>query len=202
MLFPGLTPKFNDSDMKEKFIYDNNLGVIAPYFKEGIGSTFYRELFKENYELEEISEKIRLFYVALTRAKEKMIFVLPMDEMEEEYDDKGLVTNNLRLAYRSFKDILVSIKSKVNMYIKDIDVNDLGLTNKYNIVTSNNLFEKIRESDKVIETSNTGRVLQTVKTYKRDFPNILRNILLLSFSEDNYSEYSYIVYIDTYRIKS
>jgi len=156
--FPGLTPKFNDSDLKDKFIYDNNLGVIAPYFKEGIGSTFYRELFKENYELEEISEKIRLFYVALTRAKEKMIFVLPMDEMEEDYDDKGLVTNNLRLSYRSFKDILVSIKSKVNMYIKDIDINDLGLTNKYNIVTSDNLFEKIRESDEVIEISDVNVV--------------------------------------------
>ncbi|MBR5227712.1 MAG: hypothetical protein IKV94_03650 [Clostridia bacterium] len=58
------------------------------------------------------------------------------------------------------------------------------------------------KTTEVIETSNTGRVLQTAKTYKRDFPNILRNILLLSFSEDNYSEYSYIVYIDTSRIKS
>ena len=150
--FPGLTPKFNDSDIKEKFIYDNTLGVIAPYFNEGIGNTFYRELFKENYQLEEISEKIRLFYVALTRAKEKMIFVLPIDEIDEEYDEKGLVVNNIRLSYRSFKDILVSIKSKINIFIKDIDINILGLTNKYNVVTSNNLFNKINKDNKVIET--------------------------------------------------
>lgn len=152
--FPGLTPKFNDSDIKEKFIYDNNLGIISPYFNEGIGNTFYRELFKENYEKEEISEKIRLFYVALTRAKEKMIFILPMEEMEEEYDENELVVNNIRLSYRSFKDILKSIKSKVNIYIKDIDINSLGLTNKYNIVTSNNLFEKIIKENNKIETIN------------------------------------------------
>ena len=152
--FPGLTPKFNDSDIKEKFIYDNNLGIISPYFNEGIGNTFYRELFKENYEKEEISEKIRLFYVALTRAKEKMIFILPMEEMEEEYDENELVVNTIRLSYRSFKDILKSIKSKVNIYIKDIDINSLGLTNKYNIVTSNNLFEKIIKENNKIETIN------------------------------------------------
>ena len=32
--------------------------------------------------MEEISEKIRLLYVAVTRAKEKMIIVMP--ELEEE----------------------------------------------------------------------------------------------------------------------
>ena len=152
--FPGLTPKFNDSDIKEKFIYDNNLGIISPYFYEGVGTTFYRELFKENYELEEISEKIRLFYVALTRAKEKMIFILPMDEKEEEYNDNNLVVNNIRLSYRSFKDILVSIKSKLNVYIKDIDINTLGLTNKYNVVTGNNIFDKIIKTNETIETIN------------------------------------------------
>lgn len=156
--FPGLTPKFNDSDIKEKFIYDNTLGVITPYFNEGIGSTFYRELFKENYNLEEISEKIRLFYVALTRAKEKMIFVLPMDEGEEEYNEKNLVIDNIRLSYRSFKDILVSIKSKINIYNKDININALGLTNKYNIVTSNNLFDRINRSNQIIEIINYNKI--------------------------------------------
>ena len=81
-----------------------------------------------------------------------MIFILPMEEMEEEYDENELVVNNIRLSYRSFKDILKSIKSKVNIYIKDIDINSLGLTNKYNIVTSSNLFEKIIKENNEIET--------------------------------------------------
>ena len=148
--FPGLTPKFNDSDMKEKFIYDNDLGIITPYFNEGIGNTFYRELFKINYLKEEVSEKIRLFYVALTRAKEKMIFILPMDEFSEEYSDKGLVDNSIRLSYRNFKTFLTSITSKIKPYIKEIDLNTLGLTNKYSIITSNNLFDNIKETNEII----------------------------------------------------
>ena len=52
--FPCLYPKFNESDLKEKFIYSQNLGIITPYFKEGIGQSFYKDLFKENYKKEEI----------------------------------------------------------------------------------------------------------------------------------------------------
>ena len=36
-----------------------------------------KDLYVDNYFLEEISEKIRLFYVALTRAREKMYFIIP-----------------------------------------------------------------------------------------------------------------------------
>ena len=57
---------------------------------------------------EEISEKIRLFYVALTRCKEKMIMVCPLEDKENTLIDKVL-DNNIRLKYKSFKDILESI---------------------------------------------------------------------------------------------
>lgn len=69
--FSGLYKVFNISDLKDSFIYSNKYGFITPYFEEGINATIYKELLKEDYMAEEISEKIRLFYVALTRAKEK-----------------------------------------------------------------------------------------------------------------------------------
>ena len=42
--------------------------------------------YKYNYDLEDIGEKIRLFYVALTRAKEKMIIVNCFDDKIEAWD--------------------------------------------------------------------------------------------------------------------
>ena len=57
-------------------MFDNKYGIITPYYKEGIGKTFVKELVKDMYLKEEVSEKIRLFYVALTRAKEKFIIVI------------------------------------------------------------------------------------------------------------------------------
>ena len=148
--FPGLTKKFNDSDLKDRIIFDNELGIITPFFDEGIGSTIYRELFKKKYLQEEISEKIRLFYVALTRAKEKMIFILPLKDKDEIYDNDGLVDSSVREGYRSFADILESIKSKVNTYIKEIDVNTLNLTKDYNLINGNNLFNNMKKSNQKI----------------------------------------------------
>ena len=47
--FPGLSSKFNFSEFKERFIYNKNLGIITPYFDEGIGTTIYKQIleFKE-----------------------------------------------------------------------------------------------------------------------------------------------------------
>ena len=75
--YAGIYKEFNQADLKEKFLYDSKYGIITPYFEEGICTTIYKELVKDTYQKEEISEKLRLFYVALTRSREKMILVLP-----------------------------------------------------------------------------------------------------------------------------
>ena len=81
-------------------------------------------LLKEKYLNEEISEKIRLLYVALTRAKEKMIIISNID------DEK--LTSIAESKYRTFMDILKNVYPKLGGYIKNIDVNNLGLTKDYN----------------------------------------------------------------------
>ena len=150
--FPGLDVKFNDADIKDSFIYDNMLGMITPYYKEGIGNTFYRELFKKNYKLEDIGEKIRLFYVALTRVKEKMIFVIPDYPDKEDYNKNGVVSDDKRLSYNKFSDILSSIKDKINIYEKMIDLNTLSLSKDYNLFKKGNVFDKINKTNEVIKT--------------------------------------------------
>jgi ATP-dependent helicase/nuclease subunit A len=142
--FPGLYKTFNDRDIKSRIIFNNLLGIISPYYSEGLDNTFYKELLKNNYYVEEISEKIRLFYVALTRVKEKIIFVLPNEDMEEEYEN-DIVSDSIRMKYRSFSDIVNSIKSKLMDYIETIDINNLGLSKDYNLINSHNLFDNINK---------------------------------------------------------
>ncbi len=127
--FAGLYEKFNTSELKERFIFDNHYGIITPYFKEGIGELFTKELYKNNYYLEEISEKIRLFYVAVTRSKEKMIFVTSLDEQEKE--KVKMVADYTKLQYRNFLDILTSIKDDLLDYVKDIDLTKIFMTKDY-----------------------------------------------------------------------
>ena len=130
--FTGLYKTFNISDIKERFIYSNKYGIITPYFEEGICDTINKYLLKEDYYKEEISEKIRLFYVALTRAKEKMIMLIPSKEdYDIPTDMDGVLINNERMKYRSFADILYSIKKYLKKYYKEIDVDSLNISKDY-----------------------------------------------------------------------
>ena len=124
--YSGLYKKFNIRDFNDRFMFDNKYGIITPYYKEGIGSVISKTLAKDEYIKEEISEKIRLLYVALTRAREKMIFVCPLDD--DIYNDDKLVNINDRLKYRSFLDIVNTIKNEFEGKVKSIS--DLSFVTK------------------------------------------------------------------------
>ena len=125
--YTGIYATFNTADIKERFVFDNKYGIIIPYFKEGITKTIYSYLFKEDYLKEEISEKVRLFYVALTRCREKMIVVAPLE-------NKTMISMDEKLKYKSFLDILNSVYNYIESYITNISTNDIGLDKNYNLI--------------------------------------------------------------------
>lgn len=143
--FSGLYLKFNMSDIKEWFLYDEKIGFLTPYLKEGISKTIYQALLKDRYTKEEVSEKIRLFYVALTRAKEKMIFLFPKQKEEQELklDKNGMVKNHIRNKYQSFQTMLQSIEEIITPYKKEIDLSTLPLSKDYLQVKKTNIKEKV-----------------------------------------------------------
>ena len=136
--FASLHSTFNIRELNEKFLYNNKYGIVAPYFDEGIGKTFVKDLVKEEYIKEEISEKIRLFYVALTRAKEKMIVVTSYKNNNRN--------RNLENC-RSFLDILSFVKENMKDYIFNVDLSKINLTKNYNLVKEYNYRENIEHTD-------------------------------------------------------
>ena len=165
--YTGLYKKFNIADLNELFIYDKKYGLVIPFYKEGLGDTIYKELVKNNYIKEEISEKIRLFYVALTRAREKMILVLPQDDNKYPGDN---LTLSLKETYRSFKDILNSITKNIPDKYTDINLEDQNLTKEYNLLTKANYKTHLNlTSDKftVTELSLTPNYLDTTSFSKK-----------------------------------
>ena len=82
-VFDEYEKKSNDEDKKAKFIVDSNYNIITPYVDNGIKQTILKDLLLSIENKESISEKIRLFYVALTRAREKIILVTPTLEDKE-----------------------------------------------------------------------------------------------------------------------
>ena len=147
--YAGLYNGFNIREMNDRFMFDNKYGIITPYYNEGVGETIYKTLIKNIYIKEEISEKIRLFYVALTRAKEKMIILADMNgEKYGTKDSNGVLDNIVRLNYRSFLDILISIKKELSSYIKEIK--DVKVTKDYELIKKQNFSNSLKESNRVI----------------------------------------------------
>ena len=173
--FPGLYETFNTLEIKDRFSYDKDYGLILPVCQNGIKSTIYKKMYKEKYLLEEISEKIRLFYVALTRAKEKMIFIGDINDILCTVDSKKIVDNYTRTHYTSFLDIINSIKYFIESYIKNINIDELNLTKEYNFAKELNYNEIIKSTDeKIIVNQISINEKEIDKThYSKETKNII-----------------------------
>lgn len=138
--FPELSTRFNLQELNDRFMFSADYGFIIPIFNEGVKDTFYKALIKSDYRLEEISERIRLFYVALTRAKEQIILILPeKDDLIQE--DYSIIHYVDRLNYRSFADILYSIDFGMNKFKRKIYLENLELTQDYIFIKPLNTLE-------------------------------------------------------------
>ena len=165
--YSGLYSKFNLGDLSERIIYDDIYGIYTPIFNEGLKDTIIKRLIKDNYIKEEISERIRLFYVALTRAKEKMILLCDMNGDDYETYDNGIVKDEIRFSYRSFQDILSSVYFSLKDYIKDIDIEKYNLTKEYEIKVGKKInLPKVNDVITVTEVEDNSILLEKEKASK------------------------------------
>lgn len=157
--YAGLTKEFSKEDLKEKFLFDSKLGFILPTYEEGIKETFYKEIVKNHYKEEEISERIRVFYVALTRAKEKMIIVTNLSDNENlpKIDNNQIVDTLDRLSYNSFYDILSSIHEVLKIY-----------TTKTKIPLLTKDYEQVKEKMEQLPQDSTKKDYIEIDIHKQE----------------------------------
>ena len=147
--FSGLYKKFNIDDLKSKFYYSKDYGLVMPYMAGSLQNSILKTLLKESYLHEEISEKLRLFYVALTRAREKIIMVTSLDFDTLSFKDNGVINDEIRLKYLSFNDILNSVVSVLKPYVKMVDINKLNLTKDYNLTRKKDFRKSLEVGEKL-----------------------------------------------------
>ncbi len=147
--FPSLHKEFNLMDLNNRIIFNTKFGLILPNYDNGFKSTFINFLNKETYIKDEISERIRLFYVALTRAKEKMIMVTNLNQNDNcTTDENGIIDYLTRINYRSYKDILESVYPYIHKYIENIDLPETNIGYKYSQKNTINI--DIEDNHKII----------------------------------------------------
>ena len=166
--FGGFYSKFSLSELTDRIIYDNNYGIVLPKVNEYYKDTILKTLIKKNTRREEISERIRLLYVALTRAREKMIIVIP--KIEEDIEVLDMVPSYKREKYNSFLSIIKSVYSNLLGYVKDVEI--IGDRGYQNINTTSITLDSSEESIIVNEINVVSNVLEEVH-YSKDKLHII-----------------------------
>ena len=207
--YSGLSKNFNIDDLKSPFYFSSKYGFIVPYFNQSPQNTILKTLLKNEYIEDEISEKLRLFYVALTRAREKMIIVAHLNLESLSYKDSGIISDEIRLKYRSFLDFLNSIVHSLDKNITPVDLSKINLTKDYNLSSKSLNYQKPKITEKLnvqelniesnlIENSHFSKTINKLET-KEEKKNIemglhmhqiFENINLLNPDYSKLSEFS------------
>lgn len=176
--FPELYNMFNKRELNELFLFDKKYGIITPYYDNGICDLINKYLLKEDYNKEEISERLRLFYVSLTRAKEKMILLSDLSDEILSVENNGIISNEIRLKYKSFNDIILSLKKELKIYSKEIKPNlskdyeqnkDLNINidkNNYDLIVT-----ELEKDETLIEEKSFSKDLVKLNT-KEEIENM------------------------------
>ena len=166
--FADLTSKFNRVDAKDSFLFDNNFGFITPFYQGCEDYTILKTLYKNNYIKEDISERIRLFYVALTRAREKMYFVLP------KYDYLEKVSSPF-MFYSFSHFISFYYDLAVAKFMKEVNYD--GMVNKEYLEFSSDDYKKVITRTEPLIYPN--KVYKSQEVQKVNISKTVSNILTL-----------------------
>jgi ATP-dependent helicase/nuclease subunit A len=101
---PGLTKKFNMADTKGMYHYSQQYGINLPYPDAVYQYPLFRDLILQDEEDAIISEQVRLWYVALTRAQEKLILIIESSREEKTKEMSYM---------RSFSDFIHLINTRL-----------------------------------------------------------------------------------------
>lgn len=134
--FGSMSDGANREDSRRKIAFDRKYGFMIPIFNYGYKSLITRILYDREEKLEDIGEKIRLLYVALTRSREKIVIVMKNGE-GENYSE--LVPDSVRSKYSSFYLMLNSILGNLEEYIT---LKEPNLTKNYIISQKENNINK------------------------------------------------------------
>ncbi len=159
--FSGFKKEFMFQELKEDIIYSKEEGIILPYFNKYIKNTILKDIYINKTKQEEISEKIRLLYVALTRAEEKMIIVTPNLE-----DDNLNISSYDKVNYKSFYTMLNSL----SIYLKkhNISKDDVLVTKDYLKNNSKKLLNEVSKDIINLEEINIKEEEVQEKRYSKD----------------------------------
>ncbi|HRY78205.1 MAG TPA: UvrD-helicase domain-containing protein [Candidatus Izemoplasmatales bacterium] len=109
---PGLYKRFNTSSSKTFFLFDKRYGLIGKAWEDGFQETVLHFLKRDEALRETVSERIRLLYVAMTRAKEEVVLLRNETAVRSpriRLNSQGYLDEGIRLGFSSYSDLLAAV---------------------------------------------------------------------------------------------
>ncbi len=181
--FPFLNKLFNFGDINSRYGYSFKHAIVMPAIAENgnLQTTIEKTLYSQSQKSELISEKIRLLYVALTRAKDKNILIFDRNKL----DNNKLV--NVANA-RSLNDIIANAYHVLSQYERSA----YDLSKAEQDASKYNTFEKSAELAKVengptyqYEQLQTTRKEYTKKRASKQITNIVDQQVIKNIKRGN-----------------
>ena len=158
--FPGLSKKFHAGQMTS-FITSKDYGLLLPYTENNAPSSLLNHLYRENDKKANLEEKLRLFYVALTRAQERIILFNPIDvdkESKPVYDLNKIASFSGLLNYTNL----------ANKYGVDVTYKNISLTYQYEPLEYLDIKRKdIHVDNKLLEQKHASKISKEKIDYRK-----------------------------------
>ncbi|MGL5259484.1 MAG: helicase-exonuclease AddAB subunit AddA [Lachnospiraceae bacterium] len=109
----GASKKFNQMDTNQSLVCDMDLGIAMEYknaIKRIKGKDVRKFYLSQKMKLENLGEELRILYVALTRAKEKMIVTSTSKDIKKQ------MLSKLAITYFCEKTLPIAILTNCNSY--------------------------------------------------------------------------------------
>lgn len=132
----GCGKKFNRQDARGRILIDEELGIAADFFdpeKKVKAPTLKKNVLARRSNLENMGEELRILYVAMTRAKEKLIITAGDKYMDNKLEKWGGIPAGGALPFTtlsaasSYMDwiLMASNGAKNTLDVKNVPVKDL-----------------------------------------------------------------------------
>ena len=174
VIMPNLNKEYNMQDLKQSnpILFDDEYGVSLnniSYEKKYIAPTIKRLLIQSKMEIETKEEEARLFYVATTRAEEKLImtFINKNTQREDRLDSYINKNNDNDNSYNE----LTKIKSYEGLLQYAIPKNQNGIVDGKNTIYIDITPQK-SDNDNIISKEDTEVVLNIYRNEKIDLKKI------------------------------
>jgi len=207
VIVAGCGKKFNKSDIKEKIILNEDYGIATDYIdldkRVKIEST-KKYLMKKKIDRENIAEQLRILYVALTRAKNKLIMTAEVSDVDK-YREKVLghkfISSKTKAS--SFLDWLILVDNLNFNFVDEevvVDENEKEKEKEKNYSLENLDFKYEASTDVVTVTvSELKRRLTEETIYKEKLlirPKFMKEYDGLSPSEKGIAVHTVMQHLD------